>query len=83
MYGFCRSISKVVTMIHGFNREVDGGIEKPRFSPDVSASPRFHIVRGTPSICITTQKHKKTIRAQHVRLAKRRNIINAIFKTQN
>ncbi len=27
MYGFCRSISKVVTMIHGFNREVDGGIE--------------------------------------------------------
>ena len=81
MYGFCcRSISKVVTMIHGFNREVVGGIEKPRFSPDVSASPGFHIVRGTPSICITTQKHKKT---QHVRLAKRRNIINAIFKTQN
>lgn len=58
-----------------------GGIEKPKFSPDVSVSEGFHIVMGTPSICITTQKHNsKMVKANHVRLVSRRKISTSFLK---
>jgi hypothetical protein len=82
MYRFSWIVSKVVSRIDKFNRGMVGGIEKSKFSDASDSSQGFHISTGNPSICIPTHKHKKKIRAAHVRLAKPRKIINVIFKTQ-
>lgn len=77
-------ISKGVSRIDRYNRGVIEGIEKSQFSDVLKLSQGFHIVRGTPSICITTQKHsKRATTVNHVRLVLLRKTINLILKTHN
>ena len=83
MCRFCWHSSMGVSRIDRYNCGIIEGIEKSQFSDVLNSSQGFHIVRGTPSICIITQKHNaKATRVNHVRLVLLRNIINVIFLTK-
>ena len=84
MCRLCWLISKGANRIGTYNRGIIVGIENPNSRGMFTAAQGFHIVRGTPSICITTQKHsKRATTVNHVRLVLLRKTINLILKTHN